>query len=107
MGDGGGSITFFGITGPRPTVIDVVPQFEPRDGGDGSVAVQGIAVRASIDSGLVHGLFAAAKTVAAVCTELGEERGDVLRGGYGETGGAAAAVAKQRCIADVDATDAL
>ena len=84
MGEGGCGVAFFGITGARPAVIDVVPQFEPGDGGDGGVAVQGIAVRAGAHNGLVHGLFVAAETVAAVGSQLGEERGDVLRGGYGE-----------------------
>lgn len=31
MGEGDG-VAFFGITGARPAVIDVVPQFEPGDG---------------------------------------------------------------------------
>ena len=86
------------------------------DGGDGGVAVQGVAVRAGVDDGgpLLTSphrggncLFAAAEAVTAVGTELGEERGDVLRGGYGETGGTAAGVAEQGRAADVDAADRL
>ena len=86
------------------------------DGGDGGVAVQGVTVRAGVDDGgpLLTSphrggncLFAAAEAVAAVSTELGEERGDVLRGGYGETGGAAAGVAEQGRAANIDAADRL
>ena len=98
VGEGGRSVALFGIARARPPVVDVVPQFEPGDGGDGGVAVQGVAVRAGVDDGgpLLTSphrggncLFAAAETVATVGPEFGEERGDVLRGGYGETGGAA------------------
>ena len=77
------------------------------DGGDGGVAVQGVAVRAGVDDGLAHRLFAAAEAVAAVGTELGKERGDVLCGGDGETGGTAAGVAEQGRAAHVDAADRL
>ena len=116
VGKGGHGVALVGVTGARPAVADVVPQFEPGDGGDGGVAVQGVAVRAGIDDGgpLLTSphrggncLFATAEAVATVGTELGEERGDVLRGGYGETGGAATGVAKQGRIADVDAADRL
>ena len=39
VGEGGGCVALFGVTRARPPVIDVVPQFEPGDGGDGSVAM--------------------------------------------------------------------
>ena len=39
MGEGGGCVALFGVTRARPPVIDVVPQFEPGDGGDGGVAM--------------------------------------------------------------------
>ncbi len=39
VGEGGRGIALFGITGARPAVADVVPQFEPGDGGDGGVAM--------------------------------------------------------------------
>ena len=116
VGEGGGCVALFGVTRARPPVVDVVPQFEPGDGGDGGIAVQGVAVRAGVDDGgpLLTSphrggncLFAAAEAVAAVGTELGEERGDVLRGGDGEAGGAAAGVAEQGRAADVDAADRL
>ena len=116
VGEGGRSVALFGVTRARPPVIDVVPQFEPGNGGDGGVAVQGIAVRAGVDDGgpLLTSphrggncLFAAAEAVVAVGTEFGEERGDVLRGSYGEAGGAAAGVAQQGRAAHVDAADRL
>ena len=69
--------------------------------------MQGVTVCAGVDDCLVHGLFAAAEAVAAVGTELGEERGDVLRDGSGETGGAAAGVALQGGAAHIDAADRL
>jgi len=37
--EGGRSIALFGIARLRPPIIDVVPQFEPGDGGDGGVAM--------------------------------------------------------------------
>ena len=39
--------------------------------------------------------------------QLGKERGDVLRGGYGEVGGTAAGVAQQGGAAHVDVADRL
>ena len=107
VGEGGGCVALFGVTRARPPVVDVVPQFEPGEGRDDDVTVQGVAVRAGIDDGLVHGLFAAAEAVATVGPELGKERGDILRGGYGEAGGAAAGVAEQGGAAHVDAADRL
>ena len=38
VGEGGGCVALFGVTRARPPIIDVVPQFEPGDGGDGGVA---------------------------------------------------------------------
>ena len=52
-------------------------------------------------------LFATAEAVVAVGTEFGKERGDVLRGGYGEAGGAATGVAEQGRAAHIDAADRL
>ena len=116
VGEGGRGVALFGIARARPPVVDVVPQFEPGDGGDGSVAMQGVAVRAGVDDGgpLLTSphrggncLFATAEAVATVGPELGEERGDVLRDGSGETGGAAAGVAEQGGAAHIDAADRL
>ena len=39
VGEGGRNVALFGIARARPPVIDVVPQFEPGDGGDGGVAM--------------------------------------------------------------------
>ena len=39
VGEGGGCVALFGVARLRPPVIDVVPQFEPGDGGDGGVAM--------------------------------------------------------------------
>ncbi len=39
VGEGGRSVALFGIARARPPVVDVVPQFEPGDGGDGGVAM--------------------------------------------------------------------
>lgn len=69
--------------------------------------MQGIAVRAGAHNGLVHGLFVAAETVAAVGTQLGEERGDVLRGGYGELVERLRLSHNRAEHAHVDAADAL
>ncbi len=116
MGEGGHGVAFLGVAGARPAVADVVPQFEPGDGGDGGIAVEVVVVRAGVDDGgpLLTSphrggncLFATAEAVAAVGPELGKERGDVLRGGYGEAGGAATGVAEQGGAAHVDAVDAL
>ena len=39
VGEGGRGVAFIGVARLRPPVIDVVPQFEPGDGGDGGVAM--------------------------------------------------------------------
>jgi len=39
VGEGGRGIALFGVTRARPPVVDVVPQFEPGNRGDGGVAM--------------------------------------------------------------------
>lgn len=53
------------------------------------------------------GLLAVAETVGGICTEFGEERGEVLRAADVEVGGAATGVALKGTAADIDAADAL
>ena len=107
MGEGGHGVAFLGVAGARPAVADVVAQFEPLDGGDGGIAVEVVVVRAHLDDVGIYGLLTVAKTIRGIGPELGEERGDVLRDGSGETGGAAAGVAEQGRAAHVDAADRL
>ena len=48
-GEGGHGVAFLGVAGARPTVADVVAQFEPGDGSDGGIAVEVVVVRAHLD----------------------------------------------------------
>ena len=112
VSEGGHGVAFLGIAGARPAVADVVAQFEPLDGGDGGIAVEVVVVRTNLDDVRSpfqggDGLLAVAETIRRICAEFGEDVRDVLRGGYGEAGGAAAGVAEQGGATDVDAADRL
>ncbi len=107
VGEGGYCIAFLGIAGARPTIADVVAQFQPLDGRDGGIAVEVVVVRTHLDDVGIYALFAVAETIRGICPEFGEDRRKILRAVDGEIGGAAAGVALQGTTADVDAADTL
>ena len=77
------------------------------DGRDGGIAVEVVVVGAHLDDVGIHRLLTIAESVVGICSEFGEKRREVLRGGNGEVGCARTSVAKQSRTADVDAVDAL
>ena len=112
VGEGGHGVALLGVAGARPTVADVVAQFEPLDGRDGGIAVEVVVVRADLDDVRSpfrggDGLLTVAKAIRGICPEFGENARKVFRAADGEVGGAAAGVALQSRAADVDAVDAL
>ena len=95
------------ITRLRPTVTNIVAQFEPSDGRNGRIAMNVVVVGAHLDDIGIDSLLTVAETVVGINTELGKERWEVLRAGKGERGRAGTSIAKQSRTADVDAVDVL
>ena len=98
VGEGGHGITLLGVAGARPSVADVVAQFEPLDGGDGGIAVEVVVVRANLDDVSApfrrgNSLLTVAKTTRGIGTKFGEDAREILRAADGEVGGATTGVA--------------
>ena len=107
MGERGNIVLALGIARPRPTVVDVVLQLQPREGRQGHVAVDAVVAALGLENLAIDGLLTTSKAIAAIQTELGKERWDVLGGGEVETRGARTRVALQGRAADVDAANTL
>ena len=86
VGERSRDVFAIGITRLRPTVANIVAQFEPSDGRNGRIAMNVVVVGAHLDDIGIDRLLTVAETLVGINTELGKKRWEVLRAGKGERG---------------------
>lgn len=95
------SVADTGISGSRPSVVDVITHLKPGNRRGRHFSCQFIIVGAHLDDIVVDRHLAAAESVVRVEFDFRVDGGEILRGGEMETGGAGMRVAQERVRVDV------